>query len=364
MPPTLDPAAVLARCARTLAHHGPERPAAILSQLAQTTDPNALPDVYGEGALINDFEREIADLLGKEAAVFMPSGTMAQQIALRIWADRRGPRHVAFHPLCHLEQHEEKGYQLLHDLHAILLGSPHQLITTADLEAIAEPISALLLELPQRDIGGQLPSFDDLTRVVDLARSRGAAVHLDGARLWETRPFYARSYADIAALFDSVYVSLYKTLGAIAGCILAGPAWFIAEARVWQRRHGGAIVQLYPYVLSARAGMLARLDKIPTYVEKARTIAARLAELPEIEIVPNPPHVNMMHLHLRGDRDRLVNAALEVSNETGTWLFKKLRPTSLPSRWVYELTVGDAALTFEDDEIVQLFRELLARARA
>src|SRR6185436_5025530 len=145
-------------------------------------------------------------LLGKEAAVFMPSGTMAQQIALRIWADRKGPRRVAFHPLCHLELHEHKGYQLLHGLHGVLVGSPHQLMTLADLEAVAEPLAALLVELPQRGIGGQLPPWDDLTRMLESARGRGAAIHLDGARLWETAPFYRRSYAEIAGLFDSVYV--------------------------------------------------------------------------------------------------------------------------------------------------------------
>src|SRR5262249_46190297 len=116
------------------------------------------------------------------------------------------------------------------------------------------------------------------------------------------------------------------------------------------------------YVLSAREGMLARLEKIPAYVKKARSIAARLAALPEIEIVPDPPHVNMMHLHLRGDRERLVNAALEIAGDTGIWLFKNLQPSSLPSRWIFELTVGDAALSFEDDEVVQLFRDLFVQA--
>ena len=71
-------------------------------------------------------------------------------------------------------------------------------------------------------------------------------MHMDGARLWESAPFYGRSYAEIAALFDTVYVSFYKGVGAIAGAALAGPADFIAEARVWQRRHGGDLVNSTP----------------------------------------------------------------------------------------------------------------------
>jgi threonine aldolase len=73
------------------------------------------------------------------------------------------------------------------------------------------------LELPQREIGGLLPEWDDLVAQAAWTRERGIALHLDGARLWEAAPFYERSYAEIAGLFDSVYVSFYKGLGALAG---------------------------------------------------------------------------------------------------------------------------------------------------
>ena len=82
---------------------------------------------------------------------------MAQQIALRIWSDRRGCPNGAFHPTCHLEIHEQKGYQLLHGLHGVLVGQAMRIITLADLEKVSEPLAVLLLELPQREIGGWLP---------------------------------------------------------------------------------------------------------------------------------------------------------------------------------------------------------------
>src|SRR6185369_15444353 len=104
-------------------------------------------------------------------------------------------------------------------LHAKLVGDGHALVTLADLERIAEPIAALLLELPQREIGGLLPAWEELSAIVSWARARGAALHLDGARLWESQPFYGRPLAEIAGLFDSVYVSTYKTLGGLAGCV-------------------------------------------------------------------------------------------------------------------------------------------------
>src|SRR5262249_7656158 len=161
-------------------------------------------DAYGEGEVINGFEREIAALLGKASAVFMPSGTMAQQIAARVWAERKGTRNIAFHPLCHLELHEHKGYQVLHGLHAWPGGSRHPLLSKADLEKVAEPLAFILIELPQRGIGGQLPTWADLAATSEWARDKGIAFHLDGARLWECATFYDRSYAEIATLFDSV----------------------------------------------------------------------------------------------------------------------------------------------------------------
>jgi threonine aldolase len=226
---------------------------------------------------------------------------------------------------------------------------------------VAEPLGTVLIELPQREIGGQLPSWEELTALLAWTRERNIPIHLDGARLWECQPFYQRSYAEIAALFDSVYVSFYKILDGIAGSILAGTADVIAEARIWQRRHGGNLVHLYPYVLSAQRGLEKHLGRIPDYCAKAREVAATLAQLPQIEIVPDPPQTNMMHVYLRGEADRLNAAALTVAQETGTWLFYSLAPTPLPNYHKLEFTVGEATLDLASDEIFDLFARLFSK---
>jgi len=351
-------------CHRFLTHDYPKTPRQVLSELAETTDPELEADRYGQGDLIARFESEVATLLGKEAAVFIPSGTMCQQIALRIWAGRRGTSNVAFHPKSHLETHEEKAYQRLHGLNGILVGSAERLLTLGDLKAIAEPVGALLIELPQRDLGGQLPGWEALNEVIAWARERAIPTHLDGARLWECRPFYGREYAEIARLFDSVYVSFYKILGGIAGSILAGPADVIAESRIWQRRHGGNLIHLYPFVLSAQKGLRERLGRMEAYHAKAKEIAALLAPFAQIGIVPNPPHTNMMHLVIQAERDTLEAAALDVAQETGTWLFYRLAPALLPGFTMFELTVGEATLDLSGKEIVALFQLLLSRVNA
>lgn len=358
--------AIRARCTRFLSYHAPRRssPHQVFAELTAATSMSVQPDMYGEGEVVESFEREVAELLGKESAVFMPSGTMAQQIALRIWADRKRRRTVAYHPTCHLELHEEGALGRLHRLDRVLVGSPHRLLTLADLKKIREPLGSILLELPQREIGGQLPAWEELVKIAAFARDKGVRLHLDGARLWEIKPHYGRDYAEIADFFDSVYVSFYKGLGGIAGCALAGPADFIDEARVWRRRHGGSLVHLYPYVIAARVAMAERLDRMEGYYHAAVAIADRLSSIEGIEIAPNPPQSNMMHVFLRGDKDRLEAAALDIAREQGLWLFKALAPSSLPSHYRLELTVGDATMELSEDEIAAAFQSLLERASA
>ena len=171
------------------------------------------------------------------------------------------------------------------------------LITLADLEEVAEYAAALLIELPQREIGGRLPEWDDLVAQTALARSHGTAAHLDGARLLESLPFYGRPAAEVAALFDSVYLSLYKGLGGISGCLLAGDEQLVAEAREWRHRHGGTLFELWPYAAAGLAGLRLRAPRMPAYVEHARAIAAELrGHGRRAGSCPDPPVTQMMHV--------------------------------------------------------------------
>ena len=109
-------------CDRALAGHGIRPPSDVLADLATLKEGELADDVYGDGGTVRILEEEVRNLLDKPAAVFMPSGTMIQQAALRIHADRRNRRVVAFHPTCHLELHEDKAYQRLHGLVGLSLG--------------------------------------------------------------------------------------------------------------------------------------------------------------------------------------------------------------------------------------------------
>ena len=299
------------RCTRFLHGHGPVKAADMLA----TIPPDTAVDRYGDGGVVATLEEEIAILLGKPAAVFLPSGTMAQQAVLRVHADHRGRRTIVFHPMCHLEQREEQGYRRLQQLTGRAAGDRNSLITMADLTAIAEPVAALLLELPQRDIGGQQPPWDELAGQCDWARGARAAVHLDGARLWESAAGYGRPPADVGALFDTVYVSFYKGIGALPGCCVAGPPDIINEVREWRERMGGMLFGLWPNAASARSYLAVRLPRMAGYLEHARAIAAALGAIPGVQVVPDPPQTSMMHMLITTTAERFAATARALATE-------------------------------------------------
>ena len=348
-------------CTRFIpAQAAPARPADVLRDLAARAE-NDRGDVYGRGGPVERLETRVAELLGKEAALLFPSGTMGQQAALRIWSDRAGSRSVAFHPQCHLEAHEEKAYEWLHGLHAELVGHRECLVTLDDLEGISGALAALLLELPQRDLGGQLPEWDDLVAQTEWARSRGTALHLDGARLWQCEPFYSRTFAEIAALFDSVYVSLYKDLGGLGGCLLAGAADMVDEARVWRIRHGGRVASLYPYALSGERGLDEVLPLMPSFVERAREIGAALAGIDGVHVVPDPPVAAMLHVYVPGELERIRDAVAEIAEELAVFV-GFFAPTAVSRLQRAELNVGARTLEVPADEVGELYAELVRRA--
>lgn len=344
-----------------LANHG-ERTVDVLKQAFEAVDGQLESDMYGNGQAIEDFQRKMAQVLGKEAAVFFPSGTMAQQIALRIWTDREGNRTVAYHPLSHLEIHEENGLKELHHIEPILLGRKEGLITLADIEQLDVPIACLLLELPQREIGGQLPSFEELQEMTDFCRVRGIKVHLDGARLWECLPYYGKTAAEIGSLFDSVYVSFYKGLGGIAGAILAGEQSFIDESKIWKRRHGGDLISLYPYVLSSDYYYEQRIEKMAQYHETAKQLAEQFNNCAGVETVPTVPVTNMFHVHFSREKEAISEILSSLQKELGVG-FAGMLMEQTDTSCSFKLSLGDAYERIPEEKLQQAFDRLDQRLR-
>jgi threonine aldolase len=333
-------------CDRALTGHGPQTAADLLATIPTDTTL----DRYGDGGVVAELEAEVAGALGLPAAVYLPSGIMAQQAALRVHADRRRRRTVVHHPQSHLDVHEGRPLERLHGLIGRAVGNRDRLLLRADLDGVAEHPAALVVELPQRDLGGQLPAWDDLAAQVAWARERGAAAHLDGARLWEASAGYGRPPAEIAGLFDTTYVSFYKGIGALAGCCLAGPEDVVAEVREWRRRLGGTLFGLWPGAASALTCLRRRLPLMPGYLERAREIAGAVRDLPGVTVVPDPPQAPMLHLLLSTDPDRFT-AAVRTLAEGGLWTWERAQPTGDPGVQRVELSVGDATMALSLEEI-------------
>lgn len=319
-------------------------------------DNETFADAYGNGHIINDFEEKLAGMLGKEKAIFYPSGTMAQQIALRIRCDEKEIYRVAYHPYCHLEIYEEDGLKELHAIETKLLGDKNRVFTLEDLKQVREPLAALLIELPQRSIGGQLPSWDELVEICSYCKEKGIYTHLDGARVWEVLPYYKKSLEEIASLFDSVYVSFYKGIGAVAGAILAGSADFMEKARVWKRRYGGDIISLYPYVVTADYYLEQRLSKMSQYYEGAKEIAAYFNGLNHVRTLPEIPVSNMFHVYMELDYEQAIKALIDTMDTYGIGITAHLTDTT--EGGLFELHVGDAYDKVPKDRMKEAFAYL------
>jgi threonine aldolase len=339
-----------------LAGHG-FRNLDILKKALEDFDSEQESDMYGKGRIIEDFERKMAEYLGKESAVFFPSGTMAQQIALRIWCDEKGIKRVAYHPLCHLEIHEEDGLKELHHIEPILLADENRVIVLEDLLGLKEKISCLLLELPQREIGGQLPDYRTLKEISKYCRENGIKLHLDGARLYEILPYYQKSAVEICKLFDSVYVSFYKGIGGVAGAILAGEKNFIEESKVWKRRHGGDLISLYPYIISADYYFNERLGKMEQYYRDATSLAKLFNQCYGVSTMPQQPVSNMFHVHFDAPREKLEPILAEIYEVTGIGITGSLRDTVEETSF-FELSIGDRFSCIPKDVLKQLFQLL------
>ncbi|MEC0090536.1 threonine aldolase family protein [Paenibacillus macquariensis] len=329
----------------------------VLIEALANIDGNLASDIYGRGKLIEDFQDQMADYLGKETAVFFPSGTMAQQIALRIWCDRKGVKRVAYHPLCHLEIHEQDGLKELHHIEPTLLADKNRLINLEDVQNMPKDIACLLLELPQREIGGQLPDYAELEAISAYCREQGIKLHLDGARLFEILPFYQKTAAEICALFDSVYVSFYKGIGGIAGAILVGDKDFTEESKVWKRRHGGDLISLYPYIISSEYYFKQRVNKMGQYYEEAKELATLYNKCHGVKTIPAEPVSNMFHVHFEMPKDQLEPILTRIYETTGVGLVPYLNNTS-ESTCYSEVSIGDLYAEVPKDKVKNAFERL------
>ncbi|KAF0687871.1 Aste57867_20458 [Aphanomyces stellatus] len=341
------------RCA-----HAPTTPADVLTQLSQNAVSLGISsfDVYGDFSSnlswLQTFQAEVAARLGKQRALFVPSGVMAQSIALKIHAETTARRAFVARYNSHLFLHEQDSFRHLLHLDAEVVPPTNARFQPSlqydDVEPLLakETAGTVVLELPEREVGGKLMPFAELCRVAEAAKAHGVRVHMDGARLWEAEAAYlaaGQSLHEVTALFDSIYVSFYKGLGAITGAMLVGDNAFIDAAQVWLRRFGGNVYTQLPYAVSCWAGF--RRHPAAEFTARRQRLQEVVRALTDAAIVgltfdPPIPDVSLVHVHVQATVEQATAARDAAEAATGIRVFAAVRPYA-PTRGCYfELNVG------------------------
>lgn len=235
----------------------PAESAAELARLSASQPP--APDIYGLGGVVEEVEAYFARLLGKERALFMPTGTLANQLALRALAGNR--RRVLVQDVSHVYNDTGDASQTLSGLTLLPLAPDRATFAWAEVERtlgrtasgrVATSVGAISIESPVRRRYGELFDRSEMMRICAEARRRGIGLHLDGARMFIASAYTGIAPAEYAAPFDTVYVSLWKCFNSLNGAILAGPAALLEGMVHTRRMFGGALFNAWPSALLAR----------------------------------------------------------------------------------------------------------------
>jgi threonine aldolase len=346
-------------CHSIFAGHKDATPAATFAAMAEWCAAGQVAhDVYGEGPLVQDFEKKIAALLGFESTLFCITGTITQVTALRLACVERTNPLVALHPSAHIIRHENSNYQLLDHFKALQVGDPHRPWRADDLTALADPLGAALVELPMRELGGQLPEWAQLDAIKAHCADRNIHLHMDGARLWEAAAGYDRSLQEIASGFDSVYVSFYKGINGLGGAMLLGRPAFIAKARTWIARQGGNLFHRTPYVVAAAMQFDQRLAAMSACFKRTEWLYSVLRDFPQLIVNPARPQSNMLHLYLPVGRERALAVRDQIAQQHRAWMFGRASHSALPNQCVIEWYVGDNLLNMPDHQVRHLLQLL------
>lgn len=315
-------------------------------------------DAYNTGEAISLLESRTAEVLGKPAALFFPKGMAAQFAMLKAVEQQRSNPNFLLHPLSHLAWDEGEAYEHLLQLNPIFAGTNELPFTMQDLNQITAPVASMIVELPLRRAGFRLPSWRDLIDLSQWGKQNQVHSHMDGARLWESACYYQKPEAEIAQLFDSVYVSFYKGLGGLGGAILAGEDEFIESCRDWRSRLAADQFTAFPQVITALDGLESNHSLIPELVTRAHAIATELANVTGLNVLE--PHTNGFIVFLQGDMDELNQKAIDLTEQTGLKLFAEVCCYPNTQKTMVELQVGHEHNKITNQEIVDYFNALLA----
>jgi threonine aldolase len=311
----------------------PSTPQELARHIERLADDGRIePDDYSRGGSVEALERAWAELLGKEAAVWLPTGTLANHLAVRRLSGSR-PR-VLVPERSHLYHDEGDALQRLSGI-AVVPFAPGRVVCGVDeLRAhldeaeqgrVLNPVGAFVIESPMRRLAGQVAPFEELEALTALCRERGVGTHLDGARLFmmsAATGVPARRYAE---LFDTVYLSLWKYLPAPFGAILAGPAALLEGLYHERRMFGGGLPSAALAAALALDGMPGLEARHVEVMTRGRALCAHLAAVHGLEPRPFEHGSNVVPLHLEAGLDLsrfaacLLDDGIVIGDHSEAW---------------------------------------------
>lgn len=302
-------------------------------------------DVLGDDPTVARLEREAADLFGREAALFVPSGSQGNLIAACLHA-RRGEE-VALSECGHSLDWEMAGLAALAGVQARVLPAPRGAIDVDAARVALRPEAGgfrpacrlLIVENTHNFFGGAIVPRAHLEALYDATRERGARLHLDGARLWHACVATGTPPARYGALADSIMVCLSKGLGAPVGSLLVGDRDFIAQARHVRKMLGGGMRQVGVLAAPARIALADMRDRLADDHERATKLARGLGALPGVTLPLGLPETNILFVRWPG-RDGAALAATFAA--AGVRAMATGGPSTL--RFVTHFDVGDDAV--------------------
>jgi threonine aldolase len=261
-------------------------------------------DVFGDDPAVNELEQVAAARLGKEAAVFLPSGTMGNVVGVAVNA-RTGEEMIA-DAEAHVFLYEGAGAAVIAGVQIRPVATDAGIMSPAQIEAALRPrddvhqpiTAAVTFEDTHNRHGGIVWPLEDLRAASDAARAHGLRVHLDGARMFNAAVASGTDVADIAACSDTVTFCLSKGLGCPAGSMFCGDAEAVAQARRWRKRLGGAMRQAGVLAATGLIALETMVDRLAEDHANARTLAEGLAELPGVRCDLSRVQTNLVFFDL------------------------------------------------------------------
>jgi threonine aldolase len=262
-------------------------------------------DVFGDDPTVQRLEATVAGLLGKEAAVFVPSGTMANQLALRSHTEPGDE--VLVEANAHVHYYESGAPAALAGVMCRCLPGVRGVFTGADVEAVLRPADPhfaptklVCIENTHNRGGGNIWTLAQIGEVAAVARRHQLRLHLDGARLWNAAVATGIPEREYALPFDTVSVCFSKGLGAPVGSALAGPASLMQRARRFRKQYGGGMRQSGILAAAALYALVHHRDRLAQDHTNARTLAEKLSRLPGVDLDPATAVTNMVMVRFPG----------------------------------------------------------------